>query len=170
MPLLRNADVVVPGLQEHGPTRNGTYPPGFDRRIEDVTLDEMWEFNRAFYFSLYRASMLRAVGGWNPKMSLAALEDDDLHIDLMSRGARYVGCYETLAHYTTATDSMLQRAHRDGGYQKMVEEMRRHHEHKLVKKGPQTHSERLGVLGRLGRARDARPADRRRRLRWAPFS
>jgi glycosyltransferase involved in cell wall biosynthesis len=126
VPLLKNADVVVPGLQEHGPTRNGTYGPGFDRRIEDVTLDVMWQYNRCYYASLYRAKMLRCVGGWNAKMTLA-LEDYDLHVDLMMRGARYVGCYETLFHYQTKDDSMLQRAHQTGGYEQMVAEMKRHH-------------------------------------------
>ena len=34
LPLLEDADVVLTGLQEHGPTRNGTYMPGYDRPHE----------------------------------------------------------------------------------------------------------------------------------------
>ena len=127
LPLLADADVVVPGLQEHGPPpRDREYAPGYDRRIEDVTLDVMWSYNRCYYASIYRTALLRSVGGWNPRMT-EALEDYDLHVDLMTRGARYVGCYHTLFHYTTAADGMLMRAHRDGGHARMVAEMKRHH-------------------------------------------
>lgn len=122
--LLAGADVVVPGLQEHGPTRNGTYMPGYDRPLEQVTLDVMWEFNRTFYASLFRTRLLREVGGYNGRM-LDGFEDYDLAIDLMTRGARYVACNEVLFHYTTRPDSMLSSAM--GKQAEIMAEMRRHH-------------------------------------------
>lgn len=125
LPLLAaGADVVVPGLQEHGPTRNGTYMPGFDRPLSEVTLDVMWEFNRTFYCSLFRTELLRVVGGYNGRM-LKGFEDYDLAIDLMTRGARYAAVNEVLFHYRTRPDSMLSEAmkHRE----EIMAEMRRHH-------------------------------------------
>lgn len=123
-PLLRDADVVVPGLQEHGPTRNQAYMPGYDRPLDQVSLDVMWDFNRTFYCSLFRTELLKSVGGYNGRMT-DGFEDYDLAIDLMTRGARYVGCYEYLFNYRTRPDSMLALAM---SKQHIIKaEMRRHH-------------------------------------------
>lgn len=124
LPMLKIADVVVPGLQEHGPDRNQMYMPGFDRPLEEVTLDVMWQFNRTFYASLFRTELLRTVGGYNGRM-IDGFEDYDLAIDLMSRGARYIAVNEVLFHYRTRADSMLSTAmkKRDS----IMAEMRRHH-------------------------------------------
>lgn len=125
VPLMADADVVVPGLQEHGPTRNGTYMPGYDRPLSEVTVDLMWNgFNRTFYCSLFRTGLLREVGGWNGRM-VNGFEDYDLALDLMIRGARYVGCEEVLFHYQTRPDGMLTDAMRR--QEEIRAEMKRHH-------------------------------------------
>lgn len=124
-PLLQEgADVVVPGLQEHGPTRNGTYMPGYDRPLEQVTVEVMWEFNRTFYCSLFRTRLLREVGGYNGRMVLG-FEDYDLAVDLMTRGAKYVAANEVLFHYRTRPDGMLTDAM--ARQQEIMAEMHRHH-------------------------------------------
>jgi|SRR6266568_1680793 len=128
LPLLQaGADVVLTGLQEHGPTRNGCYQPGYDRPWQEVTAELMLsDYNRFFYCSLLRTSLLRTVGGYNARMS-EGLEDFDLSTDLLIRGAKFAAVEEPLFHYTTNPEGMLMRIHRDGGHQRMVEEMRRHH-------------------------------------------
>ena len=130
LPLLRaGADVVLTGLQEHGPTRNGTYMPGYDRPWHLVSLEQMWEMNRYYYASLFRTATLRKVGGYNPLMAgpwnqRGGLEDWDLTLDLMTRGAKYASVDEVLFHYSTATtDSMIHRSDQEG----LKAEMRRHH-------------------------------------------
>lgn len=123
--LLAGADVVVPGLQEHGPTRNGTYMPGFDRPLDQVDLDLMWNgFNRTFYASLFRTRVVREAGGYNGLMTLG-FEDYDLAIDLMTRGANYVACDQILFNYRTRPESMLTSAMRRKD--EIMAEMRRHH-------------------------------------------
>lgn len=128
LPLLHDADVVLTGIQEHGPTRNGTYNPGFDRPWQEVTAELiLGDYNRFFYCSLFRTEILREVGGYNPKMNLG-LEDADLWVDLLKRGVTFDAVEEPLFHYATRPEGMLQTIHRNGGYQQMVAEMRRHHE------------------------------------------
>lgn len=124
LPLLKIADVVVPGLQEHGPTRNSTYMPGFDRPLSEVTLDVMWQFNRTYYCSLFRTELLRKIGGYNGRM-VDGFEDYDMAIDLMSRGARYIAVEEVLFNYRTRPDGMLSDAMRKKDA--ILAEMRRHH-------------------------------------------
>lgn len=128
VPLTVNADVVLTGIQEHGdPPRNQAYRPGFDRDWRQVTADLILrEHNRFFYCSLIRTELLRKVGGYNAKMS-EGLEDGDLWVDLLRWSARFAACEEPLFQYRTSTTGMLQSIHRNGGYQRMVEEMRRHH-------------------------------------------
>jgi cellulose synthase/poly-beta-1,6-N-acetylglucosamine synthase-like glycosyltransferase len=110
LPLLADADVIVPGLQEHGPTRNGTFMPGFDRPLEQVDVDLMWNgFNRTYYASLFRTQVLREVGGYNGLM-VDGFEDYDLALDLMQRGYRYRACEEVLFNYRTRPDGMLATA------------------------------------------------------------
>ncbi len=123
-PLLYGADVVVPGLQEHGPTRNGTYMPGYDRPLQDVTLDILWSYNRFFYCSLMRTDLLKSIGGYNGRMT-DGYEDWDMWIDLMTRGAKFVPCNEVLFHYRTRPDSMLSLA--ESKRLIITAEMRRHH-------------------------------------------
>lgn len=132
LPLLEGgADVVLTGLQEHGPTRNGTYMPGYDKPFNLVTLADMWVMNRFYYACLFRTSMLREVGGWNPLMAGpwnkgGGLEDWDLTLDLMTRGVEYACVNEVLLHYSTANpNSMIHRSlpHREA----LMAEMRRHH-------------------------------------------
>lgn len=130
LPLLDDADVVFTGLQEHGPTRNGTYMAGYDRPYQQVTEETLWEYNRFFYCSLFRTQLLREVGGYHPRMSgwpgvHGGYEDWDLWIDLMRRGARFAAVDEVLFHYTTRPNSMLAQA--ESNRQALVEEMRRHH-------------------------------------------
>lgn len=131
LPLLKEADVVLTGLQEHGPTRNGAYMPGYDKPWDQVTLDDLWFMNRFFYCSLMKTSLLRQVGGYNPLMAGAwgqdgGFEDHDLWLDLMSRGAKFAAVNEVLFHYNTSTPgSMLSRAERNRVA--LVQEMRRHH-------------------------------------------
>lgn len=126
LPLLAAADVVVPGLQEHGPTRNGTFMPGYDRPLEQVDVDLMWNgFNRTFYASLFRTQVLREAGGYNGLM-VHGFEDYDLALDLMQRGARYLACEEVLFHYRTRPDGMLTSAM--GRQQEIRAEMARHHQ------------------------------------------
>lgn len=124
--LLAGADVVLTGLQEHGPTRNGTYMPGYDRPWHEVTarliLDD---FNRFFYCSLMRTQTLREIGGYNGLM-VKGLEDADVWCDLLNRGARFDAIQKPLFNYNTATpDSMLATtlSCRD----EITAEMRRHH-------------------------------------------
>ena len=70
LPLLKDADVVLTGLQEHGPTRNGTYMPGYDRPHTEVTWELLLnDYNRFFYCSLFRTQVLREVGGYHPAMA-----------------------------------------------------------------------------------------------------
>ena len=124
LPWLQHADVVCVGLQEHG-DRTGTFMPGFDRPLEDVTLDLEWGMNRVYYCSLFRTELLREVGGYNGRM-VRGYEDWDLTLDLMTRGARFVAVNEILFHYRTRSDGMLattERHHRDEN----LAEMRRHH-------------------------------------------
>jgi cellulose synthase/poly-beta-1,6-N-acetylglucosamine synthase-like glycosyltransferase len=130
LPLLLNgADVVLTGLQEHGPTRNGTYMPGYDRPWHLCSLELMWLMNRYYYASLFRTQTLREVGGYNPLMAGAfnqngGLEDWDLTLDLMSRGAKYAACDEVLFHYSTENpQSMAHTMNRP----ELEAEMKRHH-------------------------------------------
>lgn len=130
LPLLTDADVVLTGLQEHGPTRNGTYMPGYDRPFEQVDEEILWQYNRFFYCSLFRTQILRDVGGYNPRMAgwpgvNGGYEDWDLWIDLKRRGARFAAVNEVLFHYTTKPDGMLVKAEQNR--QALVDEMRRHH-------------------------------------------
>lgn len=126
LPQLGEFDVVSSGLQEHGPVRNGSYMPGTDMPIGDVTVEIEWANNHFWYASLCRTELLREVGGWNGRM-VHGYEDWDLWIDLLKRGARFGGVDELLFHYTTRADSMLAqitgRMHRE-----IVLEMRRHHD------------------------------------------
>lgn len=129
LPLLRSgSDVVLTGLQEHGPTRNNSYMPGYNLPWQEVTADLMMStFNRFFYCSLYRTSLLKEIGGYNPKMNLG-LEDYDLNVDLLRRKARFNAVEEVLFHYDTSNpDGMLQTITRNGGFESMKQEMRRHH-------------------------------------------
>ncbi len=122
LPLLE--DVVCVGLQEHG-TRNGTYTPGCDLGLENLTLEAERASNRLFYCSLFRTSLLREVGGYNGRM-VFGYEDWDLWVDLMQRGARITSVDEPLFHYRTRADSMLadtEANHRDW----CLNEMARHH-------------------------------------------
>ena len=124
LPWLGHADVVCVGLQEHG-DRSGTFMPGFDRPLEDVSTELEWTMNRVYYCSLYRTSLLRSVGGYNGRM-VTGYEDWDLTLDLMTRGARFVAVNEILFHYRTRPDGLLaaaERHHRDDN----LAEMRRHH-------------------------------------------
>jgi glycosyltransferase involved in cell wall biosynthesis len=132
LPLLQEgADVVLTGLQEHGPTRNGTYMPGYDRPWSLVSLEQEIQMNRFYYCSLFRTQTLREVGGYNPLMAGAwnqggGYEDHDLWIDLMTRKARFAAVEEVLFHYSTeTTDSMAHRAARNRDA--LLAEMRRHH-------------------------------------------
>lgn len=131
LPLLADADVVLTGLQEHGPTRNGTYLPGYDRPYDQVTLEDMRSMNRFYYCSLLRTSLMREIGGYNPLMAGpwnegGGYEDWDVWWDLMARGARFACCPEILFHYDTlSTDSMVHRAARN--QDALHAEMRRHH-------------------------------------------
>lgn len=131
LPLLADADVVLTGLQEHGPSRNGTYLPGYDRPYDQVDLDLMWATNRFYYCSLFRTETLREVGGYNPLMAGpwnegGGYEDHDLWIDLMTRGARFACCNDILFNYSTeSTTSMVHRAAQN--VVALHAEMRRHH-------------------------------------------
>ena len=124
VPLLAEADVVLTGLQEHGETRNGTYMPGYDRSHGLVDETVLWDFNRFFYCSLFRTSLLRECGGYNGRM-LHGYEDWDLWIDLMRRGTRFAAVYEALFHYSTRAESML--SHSERMREEIVAEMHRHH-------------------------------------------
>lgn len=131
LPQLADADVVLVGLQEHGPTRKGCYKPGYDKPWHLVTLDDLWQMNRFFYCALFRTETLRECGGYNPLMAGAwnqagGYEDHDLWIDLMTRGARFAAIDEPLFNYsTTSTESMVHRAARNRDA--LHAEMRRHH-------------------------------------------
>ena len=125
------ADVVLTGLQEHGPERQGVYQAGYDRPFDQVTLDLMWEMNRFYYCSLFRTQVLREVGGWNPLMAGSwnqngGLEDWDLTLDLMTRGVRYAAADEVLFNYSTANpESMIHRS--ASNREALMLEMKRHH-------------------------------------------
>lgn len=130
LPLLAEAEVVFTGLQEHGPTRNGTYMAGFDRPFNLVDEQVLWEYNRFYYASLFRTQYLRSVGGYNTFMAggygvSGGYEDWDLWIDMMRRGARFAAVNEPLFHYTTKPESMLTRAEANRAV--LVGEMKRHH-------------------------------------------
>lgn len=126
--LIGGADVVLTGLREHGPTRNKMYMPGYDMAWDQVTGELMLNtFNRFFYASLYRTSLLREIGGYNGRMNLG-LEDYDLNVDLLRRGAKFDAVMEVLFHYDTSNpNSMLQQITRNGGFEQMRQEMMRHH-------------------------------------------
>ncbi len=131
LPLLKGADVVLTGLQEHGPTRNGTYMPGYDKPYDQVSLEDMIAMNRFYYCSLLRTSLMRECGGYNPLMAGpynqgGGYEDHDMWVDLMKRGARFAAVQEPLFHYdTTSTSSMVHRAALNR--EALHAEMRRHH-------------------------------------------
>ena len=123
--LAAGADVVCVGLQEHGPTRNGTYFPGYDRALEQLTLEAEQQQNRLFYCSLFRTDLLRQVGGYNGRM-VRGYEDWDLWIGLMARGVRLASVNEVLFNYRTRPDSML--ADTEANWRQWnIDEMRRHH-------------------------------------------
>lgn len=131
LPHLKDAEVVLTGLQEHGPTRNGTYMPGYDRPFDQVDEEILWQYNRFFYCSLFRTDALRAVGGYNSRMAggwgvNGGYEDWDLWIDFKRRGFRFAAVNEILFNYTTKPDGMLSQAEQNRGV--LVDEMRRHHE------------------------------------------
>jgi glycosyltransferase involved in cell wall biosynthesis len=129
LPLLENADVVLTGLQEHGPHRNGTYFPGYNKPFEQVTTEDLWHMNLFYYCSLFRTQTLREVGGYNPLMAGpwnvgGGIEDWDLTLDLWTRGARFVECREVLFHYDTSNpQSMAHTMNRAA----LEAELRRHH-------------------------------------------
>lgn len=130
LPLLVDADVVLVGLQEHGPTRNGTYMPGYDRPFDQVDEEILWQYNRFFYCSLFRTKTLREIGGYHSAMAgwpgvYGGYEDWDVWIDLKRRETRFAAINEVLFHYTTKPDSMLTRA--ETNREALVSEMRRHH-------------------------------------------
>lgn len=133
LPLLADADVVLTGLQEHGPTRNGTYMPGYDRPWRDVTWELLIsDFNRFFYCSLFRTAVLRETGGYHPMMAgwpghvQGGFEDWDLWIHLLRDGRRFAAVEEPLFNYDTSNPgSMLGRA--ESNRAALVSEMRRHH-------------------------------------------
>ncbi len=131
LPLLADADVVLTGLQEHGPTRNGTYMPGYDMPFNLVTEEHLWRTNLFYYCSLFRTDYLRSIGGYNTFMAggygvNGGYEDWTTWIDMMRRGARFAAVMEPLLHYSTASEnSMAHRAQRNRDV--LVAEMRRHH-------------------------------------------
>lgn len=135
LPMLAGGfDVVLTGLQEHGPTRNGCYMPGYDRPYDQVTIDLLVNsYNRFFYCSLFRTQILREVGGYNgrlagwPGLVKGGYEDWALWIDLLKRGARFTGINEPLFNYRTRPDSMLAEA--ESNRELLVQEIRRHHEY-----------------------------------------
>lgn len=119
-------DVVLTGLQEHGPYRNKAYEPGFDRHWSEVTVDLLLtEYNRFFYAATWRTQFLREIGGWNGRM-VNGHEDWDSWVDCLIRGARFTSCPDPLLQYRTRPDSMLADADRNWRQQNMAE-MRRHH-------------------------------------------
>lgn len=126
LPLLNGADVVLTGLQEHGPTRRGTYQPGYDRPFNLVSADLMLtSHNRFFYCSLFRTETLRNVGGYNGRM-VHGFEDWDLWIDLLRRGAVFHATNEPLFNYNTSNpNSMLSSSMRMRD--EIVAEIHRHH-------------------------------------------
>ncbi len=129
--LAADTDVVLTGLQEHGPTRNGTYMPGYDRPWQQVTLEALRHQNLFFYAALLNVATLREIGGYNPLMAGpwnqgGGYEDWDLWLTLMERGVKFDAVNEVLLHYNTATPgSMLARA--EANRQALVAEMARHH-------------------------------------------
>lgn len=123
MPLLADADVVVTGLQEHGP-RSGAYLPGWDRELVDISEELLWQSNRLFYCALYDTRYLRNLGGWNGRM-IHGWEDWDLWLDIYRRGGRIAEVRECLFQYRTKEQSMLHEAERWRDWNR--DEMRRHH-------------------------------------------
>lgn len=122
LPLLE--DVVCVGLEEFG-ERHGTYMPGCELGLENLTLEDERRSNRLFYCALFRTSLLKEVGGYNGQMA-HGYEDWDLWIDLMQRGAKLAAVNEVLFHYNTRAGSMLQDTEanwRDW----CLNEMARHH-------------------------------------------
>lgn len=119
------ADVVLTGIQEHGPDRNGCYMAGFDRGWDAVTVDLLLsDFNRFFYCSLFRTRLLREVGGYNGRL-VHGFEDWDLWIDLMKRGTQFCAVNEYLFQYRTRPGSMLSTAMAQR--EEIVAEIHRHH-------------------------------------------
>ncbi len=132
LPLLEaGADVVLTGLQEHGPHRNGRYNPGFDRPWQDVTWELLaFDYNRFFYCALFRTEVLREIGGYHPALAgwpgvSGGYEDWDVWVDLLRRGVKFDAVNEALLNYTTKPDSMLTRAEANRGA--LVAEIHRHH-------------------------------------------
>ena len=133
LPLLADADVVLTGLQEHGETRFQSYMPGFDRPYDQVDEAILWQYNRLFYCSLFRTSLLREIGGYNPRMAgwpgvvSGGYEDWDVWLDLKRRGGvRFAAVQEALFNYRTKSEgSMLAAAEQNRDV--LVAEMRRHH-------------------------------------------
>lgn len=132
LPLLnKGADVVFTGLQEHGPYRNKSYTPGFDRPYDHVTLDTLWSYNRYFYCSLIRTETLKEVGGYNSRMAggwgvSGGYEDWDLWIDFKIRGKKFAAVDDVLFNYNTSNpDGMLVQAEKNR--EVLLQEMRRHH-------------------------------------------
>lgn len=124
LPLLKDHDVVLTGIQEVG-VRNGCYEPGFDMPWWQVEESHLWAMNRFFYCSLHRTESLRSVGGYNPKMHWG-WEDYDVWVDYMRRGYRFNACLESLFIYRTTHDGMMARCARDHR-EELLAEMRRHH-------------------------------------------
>ena len=127
IPLLTSdVDVVLTGLQEHGPFRNQSYTPGWDRPHHQVTAELMqMTHNRFFYCSLFRTETLRRVGGYNGRM-IHGFEDWDLWIDLLRRGANFAATNEILFNYDTSNpESMLSSSMRKKD--EIVAEINRHH-------------------------------------------
>lgn len=119
-------DVVLTGIQEHGPHRNGAYAPGFDRPWQDVTVDLLInDYNRFYYAATWRTQFLREIGGWNGRM-VNGHEDWDVWVDCLLRDARFTACPEPLFQYRTRPDSMLADADKNWRQENLAE-MRRHH-------------------------------------------
>lgn len=130
LPKLGNADVVLVGLQEHGDVRKSNYMPGYDRNVEGVTEEILWQYNRFFYCALFRTELLREIGGYHPAMAgwpgvHGGYEDWDVWIDLRRRGARFEQVNEILLNYNTQGPGMLTRA--ETNRQVLIDEMKRHH-------------------------------------------
>lgn len=130
LPLLQaGADVVLTGLQEHGLVRQGTYYPGYDKPFDQVTLADMIQMNRFYYCSLIRTQTLKECGGYNTLMAGpwgrgGGMEDQDLWIDLMKRGATFREVREVLFHYDTSNPQSMAHTMNQA---LLREEIARHH-------------------------------------------
>lgn len=112
------ADVIAPSFKAFGISNETVI-------LQVIpSLDEFKIANRIGYFSAIKRSVLKEIGGYNPRM-IWGYEDWDMWIDIFKRDKKLCMLKEVLALYRTKSESMLTESdrHRD----ELLSQMKKNH-------------------------------------------